>query len=206
MKKIILILAALFFTFMYANAQYRPGKGDFSTEMYYTPGESTNRQFTLPDYGVKVRMFFNERMAVGLNFGLNSNSTEIIDNGYVPDAIAVENSEFAITFIPGFEYHFTKFERVSPYFGAAILFSKGYYSYNRSTVTGTNYDDEASSGLALGAMVTSGVDVYVCKGLYVGLEFGLGTELNFTKVGGITEDFITSRTFGFFATPSLRIG
>ena len=205
MKKIILILAALFFTFMYANAQNRPGKGDFSTEMYYTPGGSTDGQFALPEYGAKVRMFLNERMAVSLNLGLNSNSTSITDNGYVPDAIVEENSGFAITVMPGFEYHLTRFERVSPYFGAAILFSRSRYSGDRTSVTGTDYGDDSSSGFVLGTMITSGVDVYVCNGLYVGLEFGIGYEFDFTEVG--TEDaYITNSTFGFFATPSLRIG
>ena len=63
------------------------------------------------------------------------------------------------------------------------------------------------------------MDVYICKGLYAGLEMGLGYGLDKTgrgktstvdNTGATTEsqgnsDSITS-SFGFFATPSIRVG
>ncbi len=218
MKKIILILASLFFTFMYANAEYRPGKGDFSTEMYYSPGGSTDGQFALPEYGAKARMFLNDRMALSLNLGVNASSTTEVETDYIPESWREKNSVFAITLMPGFEYHFTRFERVSPYFGAAVGFGYGYTRAISSNVSETDYYQSTLPVVSLGWMLTSGVDVYVCKGLYLGLEFGLGYEFNATgtqktiriwnsttteEEGG---DSMSSSTFGFFATPSLRIG
>ena len=73
-------------------------------------------------------------------------------------------------------------------------------------------------GLGFGVNVFTGVDVYLCKGLYLGFELGLGYDsMNYkrgttTTVSGSTTtetDGTTSNLqsrFGFHATPSLRVG
>lgn len=222
MKKVVLIAAALFCTFMYADAQYRPGKFDFSTEMYYSPGGATNGQFSIPDYGAKVRMFINEKFAVSLNLGVSTASKN--DITYYTDANNADQSrrtvtsDFNFSIMPGFEYHFTKFERVSPYVGAAIGFICGSTRTKSDNSENDNYNLSTRPTFGMGIMATSGVDVYICKGLFAGLELGLGYQHTSTgrskdtsKVDStITETKGTAvtrnNTFGFFATPSLRIG
>lgn len=235
MRKISLILAFLFFTFMYANAQYRPDRMDFSTEMYYSPGGATDGQFTLPDYGAKLRMFLSDRMAFTINLGINSTSTSehyvyeynsVSPGNTATQAISQDwtdkTSDFTMTLMPGVEYHFTRYYRVSPYFGASVLLGYG-TTKTISSNTSNNYDYQNYSKtttpvLSLGWMLTTGIDIYLCKGLYTGFEFGLGYEYDKTgkqktvTISGTTtteqttNTFTTTSTFGFFATPSLRIG
>lgn len=73
-------------------------------------------------------------------------------------------------------------------------------------------------GLGFGVNVVTGVDVYLCKGLYMGFELGLGydsmnSKRGSTKVeaGGNTVETDGDRStldnfFGFHAQPQLRIG
>lgn len=70
MKKTVLIAVAMFSTFMFANAQYRPDKMDVTTEVYYSPGGATDGAFELPTYGMNVRLFLSEKWAVKLNLGV----------------------------------------------------------------------------------------------------------------------------------------
>ena len=85
----------------------------------------------------------------------------------------------------------------------------------------TENDDKTETkrpGLGFGVNVFTGVDVYLCKGLYLGFELGLGYDsMNYkrgttTTVSGSTTtetDGTTSNLqsrFGFHATPSLRVG
>ena len=120
--------------------------------------------------------------------------------------------------MPGFEYHFTKYERISPYVGGEI----GLLTSTAKTKTdNTENDDKTESkrpGLGFGVNVFTGVYVYLCKGLYLGFELGLGYDsMNYkrgttTTVSGSTTtetDGTTSNLqsrFGFHATPSLRVG
>ena len=120
--------------------------------------------------------------------------------------------------MPGFEYHFTKYERISPYVGGEIVLLT---STAKTKTDNTENDDKTETkrpGLGFGVNVFTGVDVYLCKGLYLGFELGLGYDsMNYkrgttTTVSGSTTtetDGTTSNLqsrFGFHATPSLRVG
>ena len=119
--------------------------------------------------------------------------------------------------MPGIEYHFGNYKRVSPYVGAAVGINVG----NRVSrdITGNVSSKTVSPTFGFAVQAAAGVDVYICKGLYAGLEMGLGYGLDKTgrgktssvdNTGATTEsqgnsDSITS-SFGFFATPSIRVG
>ena len=158
MKKIFLVaaMAAVVLTSVNAQNKYKPENMSFSTELNYSPGgATTDGQFSLPDYGAKVRLHLNEKMAVRLKLGRNS-----------------KESITTFSIMPGFEYHFTKYERISPYVGGEI----GLLTSTAKTKTdNTENDDKTETkrpGLGFGVNVFTGVDLYLSKDLNKGFELG----------------------------------
>lgn len=226
MKKFVFVLAAVLAGAVSAGAQdsYKPEAKDFSLELNYTPGvlgTNNSASFSLPEYGVKGRLFLSDRFAVKLNLGFSTNSTNDktyttnFDNSVTTTEDISGRTSFSI--MPGIEYHFGDYKRISPYVGAAIGFNAG----NRveKGITGNVSSKTVSPTFGFAVQAAAGVDVYICKGLYAGLEMGLGYGLDKTgrgktssvdNTGATTEsqgesDSITS-SFGFFATPSIRVG
>lgn len=216
MKKFIFIAAALLAGVCAANAQeYKPDAMSFSTELNYNPGGQTGR-FSLPEYGIKGRLFLTDRFAVKLNLGFTVDSektityTEETDNSVTKSEATTSSTTFSL--MPGVEYHFGDFKRVSPYVGASIGFNAG-----RTRETDPN-ELVRKPTFGFGINLETGVDVYICEGLYAGAELGLGYGL--TKTGrGVTisnnggtevqtkgSSEKLNNSFGFFATPSIRIG
>lgn len=208
-----------------AQDNFKPEAGDFSLELNYTPGilsgNNSSAGFKLPEYGVKGRLFVGDRFAVKLNLGFSTNSTN--DKTYITNSDnSVTTTEdisgrTSFSIMPGIEYHFGNYKRVSPYVGAAVGINVG----NRVSrdITGNVSSKTVSPTFGFAVQAAAGVDVYICKGLYAGLEMGLGYGLDKTgrgktssvdNTGATTEsqgnsDSITS-SFGFFATPSIRVG
>lgn len=208
-----------------AQDRFKPEAGDFSLELNYTPGilsgNNSSAGFKLPEYGVKGRLFVGDRFAVKLNLGFSTNSTN--DKTYITNSDnSVTTTEdisgrTSFSIMPGIEYHFGNYKRVSPYVGAAVGINVG----NRVSrdITGNVSSKTVSPTFGFAVQAAAGVDVYICKGLYAGLEMGLGYGLDKTgrgktssvdNTGATTEsqgnsDSITS-SFGFFATPSIRVG
>lgn len=208
-----------------AQDSFKPEAGDFSLELNYTPGilsgNNSSAGFKLPEYGVKGRLFVGDRFAVKLNLGFSTNSTN--DKTYItnPDNSVTTTEDISgrtsFSIMPGIEYHFGNYKRVSPYVGAAVGINVG----NRVSrdVSGNVSSKAVSPTFGFAVQAAAGVDVYICKGLYAGLEMGLGYGLDKTgrgktssvdNTGATTEsqgnsDSITS-SFGFFATPSIRVG
>ena len=203
-----------------AQDSFKPEAGDFSLELNYTPGilsgNNSSAGFKLPEYGVKGRLFVGDRFAVKLNLNFSTNSTN--DKTYItnPDNSVTTTEDISgrtsFSIMPGIEYHFGNYKRVSPYVGAAVGINVGNRTGNVSSKT-------VSPTFGFAVQAAAGVDVYICKGLYAGLEMGLGYGLDKTgrgktssvdNTGATTEsqgnsDSITS-SFGFFATPSIRVG
>lgn len=224
MKKFFLVAAMAAFVLTSVNAQnkYKPEAMTISTELSYSPGGATDGGFSLPEYGAKVRLHLNENMAVRLNLGLNTSSSKTTT--FVPDGNE-ETEEYSRTslttfsFMPGFEYHFAKYERISPYVGGEIgLLTSTAKTKSDKSETEDRTTESKTPGIGFGVNVFSGVDVYLCKGLYLGFELGLGYESLNTQRGSTTT--VTGNTtnetkgtqstlvssFGFHATPSLRVG
>ena len=178
--------------------------------------------FTLPEYGAKVRLHLNEKMAVRLSLGLNTTTDKTTT--FYDDANQKEQESYdrttrtTFSIMPGFEYHFTKYERISPYVGGEIGLLASASKSKTDNTENDNYTETSRPGLGFGVNVFTGVDVYLCKGLYLGFELGLGYNSLNTKRGstttvtgsttnedkGTTADLVSS--FGFHATPSLRVG
>ena len=225
MKKVLMIAALAASVAVCAEAQnkYKPEGLSFSTELNYTfGGGTTDGALSLPEYGAKFRLFVNDAWAVRLNLGLSTVSDKTTTYAPNPDGGEYETYNKTATtrfsLMPGFEYHFNKFERISPYVGAEI----GILTQNTKTTTTNDQNDNKTTvkqpGLGFGVNVVTGVDVYLCKGLYMGFELGLGydsmnSKRGSTKVeaGGNTVETDGDRStldsfFGFHAQPQLRIG
>lgn len=219
MKKILTLVAAIIFGATFANAQYKPEGLSFSTELNYTPGGASDGHFDLPEYGAKFRLFLNKNMAVRLNLGIGTSSTKTTTYQPTDDNKAYEKTNSTtFSLMPGFEYHFDKFERVSPYVGAQIGFLAG----SKVTKSDNNYNDDYTKstqpGFGFAVGVLTGFDVYLCKGLYLGAELSLGYDHYnegrgkvTTQIGNVNSEIkgdksTNDNTFGFHAAPSLRIG
>ena len=223
MKKFIFIAAAtLIAGSIAANAQdkrYKPEAKDFSLELNWTPG-TTASSFSIPEYGVKGRYFLSDKFAVKLNLGFTTDSDNKKTYVTNPDnsVTTTENKSSSTIFrmMPGVEYHFGKFSRISPYVGAGIGFKAGSSTEIKPNTDGTTTTTSPIFGFGL--QISTGVDIYLCQGLYTGIDLGLGYEFykqgrgkvttvasgTTTEADGTEENI--SNSFGFYATPQLRIG
>ncbi len=220
MKKLLFVFLAVVCTATVASAQYKPEGSSLSTEVYYTPSVGGNgSSVSLPTYGLKLRYHLNEKFAVNLNLGYESYGDKEVtidaDNDNKDFEKTASNS---FTLAPGIEYHFTKYERISPYIGAQVGVSFGSETEKEWTSYNEDYVKGKAPLFSFLAGVTAGVDIYLCKGLYTGVELGLGyrntkegkTKLEINTGGSETTNegntITSSSSFGFYAVPSIRLG
>ncbi len=226
MKKFILaaVLVAAISTSVVAENQYKPEAMSVATEINYSwGGANTNDGLQLPEYGAKVRLFLNDNWVVRFNLGLGLDTdkgssfyTDVADDKEYERIDKTTVTTFS--FMPGFEYHFNKFDRISPYVGAELgirtLSSKNVKEDEHAQTR----DEVKTPGLGFAINAVSGVDVYLCKGLYVGAELGLGYSMMKTKRSTTTSESANNKqevkgsnssmdnSFGFHVMPTLRIG
>lgn len=204
------------------NAQYKAESNTWSVEMNYSPGGVDNGKFSLQEYGARVRYHISDNLALRFNIGLGTQSD--ITTTYVKDSDDKEqekntrkfSNEFSL--MPGVEYHFEKFERVSPFIGGELGFIAGNSGTKNDNTMNDNYNTVKTPYFGFGINFITGFDVYVCKGLYLGAELGLGYRYNSTgrtnsevsdgnsveKEDGSSAS--SKHNFGFNVNPSLRIG
>lgn len=195
MKKASIVVAALLLATAGVQAQenettFGPQAGSFGVELNFTPfGNSV-----FSTQGVKVRYFFNEKMAIRGTIDFSASPRTDFSyqtTGVGDDLREVEykskSNTGSFSIAPGFEYHFASFKRGSVYAGAEIGFGLQTASYkltnddNDATtiIKGASYDitDGSITGnrasTSFGAGLFTGVDFYVFKNLYVGAELGL---------------------------------
>lgn len=207
---------------VHAQHKYKADANTWSVEMNYSPGGADNGRFDLQKYGARARYHVSDNVAIRLNLGLGTSRD--ITTTYIKDANDKEESTNAKTFVnkfslmPGLEYHFDKFERVSPFIGGELGFIAGNTGTRSDNTLNDNYSVAKTPFFGFGMNFITGFDVYLCKGLYLGAELGLGYEYNHigrenTEVSNgstvETDDGKTSQSshdFGFNVNPSLRIG
>ncbi len=214
MKKYFLIALALIASLGIANAQYKPEGSKLSTEINYLPGK--DGEISMPDYGLKVRYDLNDRWTARLSMGYEHASStdktfEDAGNDSSFDVSKESNNTFSI--VPGIEYKFRSHGRVFPYAGAQL----GYYGGRRTSMPDRdNKVAQPINALVIGAF--TGVDVFLCEALYLGVELGLDYEylsLGRTKSSNYADgtwninhghSSESTNAFGFSVVPALRIG
>ncbi len=224
MKKLFFVLLALLCTASIASAQFKPEGLSFSTEVYYIPtagGNTSTNQLSIPDYGVKVRAHVNKNWVARLNLGFNTvgdKATSILTSAGEKYKYFTKEGYTLFRIMPGAEYHFAKFERVSPYVGATIGLGLGSSMEKEWNSLNTDYELTTTPLTSFSIGAVAGVDVYLCKGLYAGVELGLGYDL--TAAGKSKTKTSTNRNvettkgtqtslqsdFGFNVIPAIRLG
>lgn len=195
-----------------------PVKGTVTTEVALNLfGDNNTIGFNSYTNGVKARYFINTNMAIRFGFGINgTNQTNYVSPGVFPgsDTLPTGSQELKVSEIiltPGFEYHFNRKGKISPYVGIDFIYSKksasekldnaqmqqnfGFFPPTPPTdwmlVYSQKYKSESDngtttgvrSGTTTGIRLLAGMDYYVAHGFYVGTEFGF--DLTSTK----TEDY-----------------
>jgi hypothetical protein len=131
----------------FAQEQYKPVKGSFTTELQFSPfnininidvnnenfGLSTG-PFTMP--ALRLRYFFSNKLALRTSLNLNfDNDKAVINLDYTEYSynnnnlkfvrtgeLTVKNSFNTFSIAPGLEYHFGDWERMSLYIGGELFF------------------------------------------------------------------------------------
>lgn len=223
MKKNVLLAFALFFGLSTANAQYKPDANTWSVELNYSPGGAENGKFEVSEYGAKVRYHMDDNLVLRLRLGVGIDRD--ITTTYWKDLgeekeYKTDNTDFtnAFSIMPGIEYHFDRFERVSPYIGGELGFIAGNMGTRKDNSKNDDYEVTKAPAFGFDMRFVTGFDVYLCKGLYLGAELGLGYQYlssgrgshEISNGGSVnTNDGTTSESshaFGFKVNPALRIG
>lgn len=216
MKKFLLIAAVLGSAFM-ANAQeeFAPAKGDFSTEIQFAPFSGSK---IFSNGGVlQGRYFVTNKDAFLVEFGLSgSNEKSVPDTEN--DKTFTKSYDGKFTLSIGYQRHFYNYKRVDLYCGGKLgyihEFAGEKEQYNADNWTWNN--NGTGNGFSL--YLTTGIDFYVYKGLYLGAEINAGFEdvvafNNTTKVcvNGTVDSDKTSMgghkfNGGFSVQPLIRLG
>ena len=141
MKKVLVFIMIMSGLSVLAQAQYKPEKGNFTTELQFSlfninakvdyydeTAEFSTGPFTMA--GLRFRYFFSEKLALratlGFDFNHNKVVKEIDDNYYyygdVTGEYIAKNRYSTFSIAPGLEYHFGNWERMSLYAGGELLF------------------------------------------------------------------------------------
>jgi hypothetical protein len=177
---------------------YKPAAKALTAEVNFNPFSSTPVSINY----LRLRKFVSEQNAVRLGFSLGVRNQTPFEN--------TSQSSFDINLRPGYEHHFAGTERLSPYIGfdVDIAIKSSSYSDDRtsaqnpgpgpySKISGAWDTNGTERGFTrFGANFLIGVDYYIIKRLYLGVEFGYGFQL--INSSDIT---VTPRSVSSTATP-----
>lgn len=217
MKKTILLLAAA--TTLFAGAQAQPYKqagGEKNLQLSFAPWG--NAPVSLQNGVISFRKFNATGTAawrLGFSVGSNKSTSVLtqasdslnyptsIDNGNYELTTGLNpqadrrSSNFGFSIRPGYEKHFAGTDRLSPYIGAELLFSKTSSKIEDDNITTSNYtavytnnplaDDvvvsapwtilattEKSGSTTFGLNLIAGFDFYFAKNISLGAELNFG--------------------------------
>jgi|GEM_PF-2532498 len=163
--------------------------------------------------GLSVRYFLNDKMVIRgtLNLGSNSNATKHY-NGDNLD-YTTTNGFLSFGLLPGFEYHFAQYEKISVFAGARIGANLRNEFNSTKHEDGTNDSNYKKTGFGFQAGVFTGVDFNLTPNLYLGAEIDLDYNLTLSGRGttnGSTpskdQTSTTTSNLGIRVIPSLRLG
>jgi hypothetical protein len=191
--------------------QFRPSKNNFTVEVNFNPFNSATPIFI---NGFRGRYFLNDKIAIrtGFNIDYTKKHAEVPET--YSGAIYYSTTDESYTTLgvsTGFEYHFLKTKRFSPYFGLIVGYEN---KTSSSTYNNVNSDypdytvdvtdiknawqqtylieygggyyqvvtDISERGYSkLSANVVMGADFYPFQHFYLGLELGFGYNAIFYK-------------------------
>lgn len=158
------------------SSSFKPSAKSFTAEVNFNPFSSSPISINY----LRFRSFVSERNAfrIGLALGLR-NQKEVED---------VTQSSFDINLRPGYEWHFTGTEKLSPYIGMEVDLALKSSSYSDDRDSQNRGSVESVSGAwdtngtergftRFGANFLIGADYYIVKRLYLGVEVGYGFQV-----------------------------
>lgn len=170
---------------------YKPKKNEISIELNFDPSQifasSEDGQFSLLNDGLKFRYFLSPESALRgiFNFSYN-NKTQIAGEYFdLPNNIHELKKHlkgYSLQFRPGYEKHFKGTRKLSPYIGGDFLIKYSQYQIeeehhlnsNNTYKTINKNPKENQTGIEFGIAGLGGVDFYLAKNLYLGLEITYG--------------------------------
>jgi len=144
MKKVLVFILIMSGLASVAQAQYKPEKGNFTTELQFSLfninakfddyGDVTDFStgpFTMP--GLRFRYFTSEKWAIRATLGFNVDHDKVVQKSddswesyYWKEVMTREytakNRYTTFSIAPGLEYHFGNWERMSLYAGGELFF------------------------------------------------------------------------------------
>lgn len=216
MKK-ILLAAVVLGSAMCANAEesFAPQAGDFSTEIQFTPFKSTGESFSMTV--LSGRYFFSNKDAFIIELGLSGdNNKEVPDTDH--DKIFTRDHSGRFQLNIGYQRHFYNYKRIDLYAGGKVGYIHDFAGHKSQTNDENWTWNNSGTGNGFNIYLTTGIDFYVYKGLYLGAEINLGmtdviaTNTTYkTCVAGKeneTKTKIGGHKFhgGFDCNPRLRLG
>lgn len=169
----------------------KPGANKFTIEMGINPINSVG----LENGRLTALYSFSENFSVRLGFGFGVESEKTEDE---EAKTSEKNTDGLFSVAPGVVFFFDGTNRLSPYVGAEVLFAHG-AEKNIVENEGNRVETETKHN-TFGANAFTGLNIYLIKNLFVGVECGLG----FTHTG--FEDNRSENTFNVYAQPAIRLG
>jgi opacity protein-like surface antigen len=248
MKKTILIALGAGFCMTSAFAQpFKQSGKENNLQLLFAP--LGNNPVSL-NQGISYRKFLNPTMAVRLGFYVGSTkttnitqqaedtirypktltefagfpfSTYTLVTGLNPETQTIsKSSSFSIR--PGIEKHFEGTERLSPYIGAEIVFTKSTSKFQRDTLTIGNYTitlndtasatpqvsapwtvlslNQKSGSTTFGINLIAGMDYYFTKNLSLGAEFSFG--YYGTKYADVESEYVNNNVTSVVTGPDVN--
>lgn len=211
MKKITLCLVAFAATLgafaqnekCCSNCDFTPQKGDFSLEIQIDPCNKGNWFSATKEFGIdalKARYFVSNKDALMFQVGIHGNNHKEVPNTEKANAFT---SSYEGNFILnlGYERHFSSSNRLDPFVGAALSYTRT-FSGEKSQEDLYKYDKTSTGANGVGLACYAGFDFYIYKGLFCGVELGMGFQdmmasktTTITRNGG-NEKKIESKTGG----------
>ena len=210
--------------------EFKQNSGDLNLELSFDPSSIFNAAspgsvFGLQNgFGIKVRKFKSSsvayRIGVDIRFSNFVNITQQQDDATGTLELKDKFNDFSITLRPGIEKHFAGTKRLSPYIGGELIIgwqtsTDKFENQNGSAIeTFEIKNGSINDGISFGLGALAGVDYYIAKKLYLGLElnysliyFSQATRKSTAFDGTVTETKNGSQfTFAPGAFAVFRIG
>ncbi len=204
--------------------RFKQSQGDNSLELAMNPFNS-GAVFEVPfGFGIRYRKFLSESTAFRLGADISFSNINIITQQADDNVGALELrsklNSFGLTLRPGFEKHLLSSSRLSPYFGGELILKWDTSKEISQRQAGQNIEERilknasVMDGFTFGIGGLAGVDFYIAKQLYLGLELNYGftyfssSDLTITDFDGSIDIYKQGSAFAFApqAFSSFRIG
>lgn len=126
--------------------------------------------------GIKKGISKSTALILGLQFSYDKDKEEVTN-----ELSGLEYRDTSLGILFGFENHFGRIKRISPYWGLSLLIghSTYYYKYTQPLDYGDDYFSSEQKLLFLTPMLFLGFEVKIIDNVYLAGQYALGCEYGF---------------------------